>query len=115
MSGQELTSTASSFESSSWARRVTPPAPVLMMALLALLHGARQARADEAVKNDAEPSVRASPHLVVPEVVYVAPPIYPPAALARGEEADIVLQLIIDPEGRVTHALVLGSASAEFD
>jgi hypothetical protein len=83
MSAQELRSTASSFESWSPATRVMPLAPVLMMARLALLHGVGQARAEEAVENDAEPSVRPAPDVVVPKVVYVAPAVYPRAAWAR--------------------------------
>jgi vitamin B12 transporter len=115
MLGQELRSTASPNDARPRARRVAPPALVLMMALLALLHGAGEARADEPGEGDAAPALRTASDVVVPQAVYVAPPAYPRAALARGEEADVVLELVIDPQGRVTHAVVVGSASAEFD
>src|SRR5688572_20317261 len=85
--------------------------PFVLMTLLS----AEQARAEEPAGSDVEASTRATSGVVLPEVVYVAPPVYPPEALGRREEADVVLELTIDPEGRVTHATVVGSAGAEFD
>jgi vitamin B12 transporter len=115
MLGQKLRHGVYSFELGRRTRSVMPLARVVVLALVTFLHVSEQARADELVASGAEPSSRPAPAVVAPAIIYVAPRIYPPRALARREEADVVLELTIDPQGRVTHASVVGSVGAEFD
>lgn len=58
---------------------------------------------------------RPSDEAVPPRLVRFVEARYPTGARERGEEATVVLQLTIDPSGRVTEATVLESAGAEFD
>ncbi len=42
-------------------------------------------------------------------------PEYPPDRKARGDEAEVVVELLIDASGKVTHARVIEGASADFN
>lgn len=60
-----------------------------------------------------EPAVVES--LTPPSLVAEPPVRYPPEALAAGQEAEVVLELAVDTEGRVIEALVRESAGEAFD
>jgi protein TonB len=42
-------------------------------------------------------------------------PVYPPLALKMGMQGDVTLKIIVDPEGNVSRAEIVGSSGAEFD
>lgn len=54
--------------------------------------------------------------LLSPPVLLAEPPVrYPPAALAEGREAEVLLELVVDVDGRVVEAVVRAPADEEFD
>jgi len=56
-----------------------------------------------------------APVFVAPKLTEKATPVYPPEALEAGLEASVMLELILDGEGRVTSAKVLAPAGHGFD
>jgi len=42
-------------------------------------------------------------------------PVYPPLALKMGMQGDVTLKIIVDSEGNVSRAEIVGSSGAEFD
>ncbi|WP_437801504.1 TonB-dependent receptor domain-containing protein [Sorangium sp. So ce693] len=59
----------------------------------------------------AAPTGKATP----PRALNYTPPAYPPEAEKQGREASVTLQLDIDRDGRVKHAVVVESAGHGFD
>ncbi len=117
MSGQSLPHAARFFWSGAAARGAIPMACGAVLSFDAFFGGLQpaHAQAEPVQATEAEPASSAAPEVVAPTLLYFASLTYPSEARAAGEEADVVLQVTIDSQGRVTSAEVVGSASAEFD
>lgn len=92
-------------------------APVFTMVVgaAAVPHGGlTAAHAEPGIHTAAEPlpesAVSVAAHLLTS-----APPVYPPAARAAEAEADVVVDLVLDEEGRVSEAKVLRAAGYGLD
>ncbi len=89
-------------------------------ALAAIIAGSTLLLASGAHAQDSAPPTSTTPAtptsgLVAPKLTKNVDPTYPPAKLAAGERAKVVLLLTIDATGHVTDAAVTTSAGAEFD
>ena len=85
-----------------------PPLPV------APVHPAAPA-ASQAVEPSGPVPAGAAPHVIPPELLEQAEPVYPEAAREAGLEARVTLRLDLDREGRVTHAEVVEPQGHGFD
>jgi TonB family protein len=90
-----------------------------VVCLLASTHASAQLRARDAAPGEAMPPEENGPPerapVRMPELTTFVEAAYPPEALAQKLEADVVLGLTIDPEGRVTAADVVEPAGHGFD
>ncbi len=95
----------------------TPPArrPLAAAIAVSLLLFAPTLRAQD----EPPPEKPAAPKLVPPKLVEAADPVYPKSKEGSTEEAPkevmVVLELVLDAEGKVTDAKVATSAGADFD
>ncbi len=83
------------------------------MLLLTVLLGS-PAQAQDGPDRDA-PAAEAPAGLRLPELVYRAPAVYPPAALDAGREAGVPLRLAVDERGRVVDVEVVEAQGSGFD
>jgi TonB family protein len=61
------------------------------------------------------PGAAAGANAVAPKLKTYVEPVYPPERLAKKEEADVVVSLVVDATGVVTEAKVVESAGDDFD
>jgi TonB family protein len=76
--------------------------------------GLTAAHAEPEIRTASEP-VPESSVSVAARLLTSAPPVYPPAARAAEAEADVVVDLVLDEEGRVSEAKVLRAAGYGLD
>ncbi len=57
----------------------------------------------------------AGPVVVAPKIKTYVEPVYPPERLAKGEKADVVVELVLDATGKVTNAKIVLSGGDDFD